>query len=109
MEERRLITVGIIIAYFIVLITSKSLHGTQVYLDATLLPLGIAGQILMTYGYRSQWVIWIVDDFVNCTIWAIQLAYGGVGAITMFVLQVIMLLNAFYGRYYWFKGNKQET
>lgn len=108
-KKGALITVGIIIAYFIVLITSKSLHGTQVYLDATLLPLGIAGQILMTYGYRSQWIIWIVDDFVNCTIWTIQLAHGGVGAITMFVLQVIMLLNAFYGMYYWFKGNKQEV
>lgn len=103
-----LITIGTIILYFIVLATSKTLHGTQVYLDATLLPLGIVGQILMTYGYKSQWLAWIIDDAVNVAIWSIQLVHGGAGAITMFALQVIMLLNAFYGMYMWFKPRKEE-
>lgn len=103
-----LITIGTVMLYFIVLATSKTLHGTQVYLDATLLPLGIVGQILMTYGYKSQWIAWIIDDTVNVAIWSIQLAHGGAGAITMFALQVIMLLNAFYGMYMWFKPRKEE-
>ncbi|MFK5704874.1 nicotinamide riboside transporter PnuC [Ligilactobacillus sp. LYQ139] len=105
-QKEILVIVGIISMYFVVLATSKALHGTQIYLDATLLPLGIAGQFLMTYGYKFQWVIWIIDDIVNCTIWFIQLARGGAGAITMFMLQVIMLFNAFYGMYYWFKKAK---
>lgn len=104
-----LITIGTIILYFIVLVTSKSFNGTQVYLDATLLPLGIAGQILMTYGYKTQWIAWIAVDFVNVIIWSVQLAHGGAGAITMFMLQVIMLLNAFYGMYMWFKPRKDEN
>lgn len=50
-----MIVVGMIVLYFVVLITSKAVNGSQVYLDATLLPLGIAGQILMTYEMHSQW------------------------------------------------------
>ena len=61
-----LIAIGTIILYFIVLATSKTLHGTQVYLDATLLPLGIVGQILMTYGYSSQFFAWNIINTVNC-------------------------------------------
>lgn len=104
-----LIAIGTVILYFIVLATSKTLHGTQVYLDATLLPLGIVGQILMTYGYKLQWAAWIIDDFVNVIIWSIQLFHGGAGAITMFALQVIMLINAFYGMYMWFKPRKEDN
>lgn len=104
-----LITIGTIVLYVIVLITSKSLNGTQVYLDATLLPLGVAGQFLMTYGYKEQWIFWILDDIANVVIWGVQLAHGGAGAVTMFALQIIMLINAFYGMYNWFaKAKKGE-
>lgn len=103
-----LIAVGIAVLYFVVLATSKAVNGSQVYLDATLLPLGIAGQILMTYGMRSQWIIWIINDVINVMIWGIQLHNGGAGAITMFILQIIMLINAFYGLYMWFKPRKDD-
>lgn len=92
-----------IVIYLAVLFVSHSLHGTQIYLDATLLPLGIVGQILMTYDYQSQWVAWISLDVVNVIIWFNQLGNGGVSAMSMFVLQVIMLINAFYGAYQWSK------
>ena len=54
--------------------------GVQVRLDGTLLPLGIVGQILMTYGYRSQWVAWIILDVIKVVIWFNQLSAGGPGA-----------------------------
>lgn len=102
-----LIAVGTIILYFIVLATSKTLHGTQVYLDATLLPLGIVGQILMTYGYSSQFFAWNIINTVNCIIWFNQLGQSG-SAVTMFVLQIVMFINGLYGTYCWYKGNKKE-
>ncbi|MCT4396448.1 nicotinamide riboside transporter PnuC [Periweissella beninensis] len=89
--------------YGLVLLTSRQLHGAQIYLDATLLPLGIVGQILMTYGYRSQWIIWILLDSVNIIIWYRQLATGNVGTESMFALQIIILINSLYGAYLWFK------
>ncbi|ETY75174.1 nicotinamide riboside transporter PnuC [Lactiplantibacillus fabifermentans] len=96
------------VIYAIVLYFSKRLHGTQVYLDATLLPLGIVGQVLMTYGYRSQWVAWITLDLINVIIWFNQLKTVSPAATSMFVLQIIMLINALYGAYLWFYGQQAE-
>ena len=96
---------GVIVLYLIVLFTSKNLHGNQVYLDSLLLPLGIIGQILMTYGYASQWYAWILIDSLNIYIWAVQLQNGGTAAFSMLVLQIIMWINAIYGCYLWYKNS----
>lgn len=95
--------VGLLVLYSLNVWISYKLHGNQIWLDATLLPLGIVGQILMTYGYRSQWVAWITLDAINVWIWLVQLHNGGSAATSMFVLQVIMLINALYGTYCWYK------
>jgi len=96
--------IGVIVVYLIVLFTSKSLHGSMIYWDATLLPLGIAGQLLMTYSYRSQWIAWIAIDAINVYIWANKLfVENASGASSMLVLQVVMLIQALYGTYLWFK------
>lgn len=99
---------GTVIIYLIVLSVSHHLNGTQIFLDATLLPLGIAGQFLMTWGFRSQWVAWILIDAINVIIWVNQLIAGGTGAASMLTLQVVMLLQAFYGTYLWFNRSKEE-
>ena len=95
------------VIYGIVLGISHSLHGAQIYLDATLLPLGIIGQVLMTYGYRSQWIAWIVLDVINVIIWTRALqADPSAGATSMLALQIMMLINSFYGQYMWLKSHK---
>lgn len=99
----------LIFIYGIVLLTSHKLHGVQIYLDATLLPLGIVGQILMTYGYRSQWLVWILLDMVNIVIWFNQLATGNAGTHSMFILQIIILINSLYGAYLWFKPQSSHS
>ncbi|WP_429971060.1 nicotinamide riboside transporter PnuC [Fructilactobacillus sp. Tb1] len=96
-----------IIIYLIVLGCSLRLHGTQVYLDATLLPLGIIGMILMTQGYKSQWFVWILLNVISTYIWFVQLKNMNPAALTMFVLHIIKLINALYGAYLWFfKANE---
>ncbi|MFT8425210.1 MAG: nicotinamide riboside transporter PnuC [Liquorilactobacillus sp.] len=94
--------------YFLVLFFSKKLNGTQIYLDATLLPLGIVGQVLMTYGYRSQWIAWIALDMVNIVIWYNQLQTVSPASTSMFVLQIIMLINSLYGIYLWYYGQQKR-
>ncbi|MCL2114090.1 nicotinamide riboside transporter PnuC [Lactococcus protaetiae] len=94
-----------VVIYGIVLATSHGLHGQQIFLDATLLPLGILSMILMTYGYRSQWLGWILIDSINVIIWFNNWnsgIHGGSSALGMFVLQITMLLNCIYGTYLWF-------
>jgi nicotinamide mononucleotide transporter len=104
--------IGTIIIYAIVVTVSIHANGNQVWLDGTLLPLGIIGQILMTYGFRSQWIAWIALDVVNVIIWVNQLQAGGAAALSMLVLQIVMTVNALYGCWLWFRpqvaddGNK---
>lgn len=104
-----LAVLGTIVVYLIVVSVSHAAGGVQIWLDGTLLPLGIAGQVLMTYGYRSQWVAWLILDVIKVVIWFNQLAAGGPGAMSMFVLQIVMLVNGFYGTWVWFhKDNALE-
>ncbi|WP_096818981.1 nicotinamide riboside transporter PnuC [Lactococcus fujiensis] len=95
--------VGFAVIYVIVLATSAHLNGQQIILDATLLPLAIIGQMLMTFGYRSQWLAWFLIDFINVVIWYNNWQFQGNSALGMFILQILMLVNAIYGAYLWFK------
>lgn len=92
----------IIIGYFSMAAVSHSVAGNLIWLDAAILPLSLAGQVLMSLGYRAQWFAWIAVDAINVIIWALRLGSGGAAASSMLVLQVIMLVNAIYGCWLWF-------
>ncbi|NLS38424.1 ribosyl nicotinamide transporter [Fructobacillus tropaeoli] len=96
-----------ILSYIAVVAFSKHFNGLQIYLDSAVLPLNIVGQILMTYGFRSQWIAWLASDVIQVIVWyrnifLIHDAYAS----SMFVLQVIILINALYGTWYWYKKAK---
>lgn len=97
--------IGFVILYSLVLFTSHHLGGQQIVLDATLLPLAIISQLLMTYGYRSQWIGWLLIDTINVVIWFNTWQSTGNSVFGMFILQIAMLANAFYGAYIWFSKN----
>ncbi len=105
--------VGILclVIYVLNVLVAKHFHGTQIFLDATLLPLGIVGQILMTYSYVGQWFFWILIDAVNVVIWTNNLlAQGATGAVvSMFILNILMLANAVYGTYCWVSDAKKTA
>lgn len=113
MSYKALIAVVIIsiALYFLNVFISTKLNGNQILLDASLLPLGIVGQFLMTYDFREQWIFWVAIDVINVVIWSLQLSAGGSAALSMLVLQVIMLINAFYGTYRWYadKNGKVDS
>lgn len=92
----------IIIGYFSMAVVSHSVAGNLIWLDAAILPLSLAGQVLMSLGYRTQWFAWIAVDAINVIIWALRLGSGGAAASSMLILQVIMLINAIYGCWLWF-------
>ena len=96
---------GFAVLYGLVLLTSHHLGGQQIVLDATLLPLAIISQLLMTYGYRSQWIGWLLIDAINVIIWFNTWQSTGNSVFGMFILQIAMLVNAVYGAYIWFNKN----
>ncbi|USS88751.1 nicotinamide riboside transporter PnuC [Fructilactobacillus cliffordii] len=97
-----LVITGLVLLYLIVLFFSKRLHGTQIYLDACLLPLSVMGMLLMLGGYRSQWLIWIAWDVVSLIIWYRQFQVLSPASASMLALEVIKLVNGIYGAYRWF-------
>lgn len=101
--------IGFAIIYCIVLLTSHHLGGQQIVLDATLLPLAIISQLLMTYGYRSQWIGWLLIDAINVIIWFNTWQNTGNSVFGMFILQIAMLVNAFYGAYIWFSKSPKSV
>ncbi|ANZ57401.1 hypothetical protein BGL34_05655 [Fructilactobacillus lindneri] len=101
-----LLGIGLVVIYVVVIIISKKLNGTQIYLDATILPLSIVGMILMIGGYRFQWVIWIAWDIVSLIIWFRQFQSLSPASASMLALEVMKLVNGFYGAYMWFFKNK---
>ncbi|MGV7366214.1 nicotinamide riboside transporter PnuC, partial [Mycobacterium kansasii] len=91
-------------------IISKKLGGVQIWLDAALFPLAIVGQILMTFGYRSQWVAWNIINIINIIIWYNQFMVNGTSiSLSMLMLQIVMFLNSIYGSIIWLKKSKSYT
>lgn len=102
-KQALFVIIGSIILYFVLVFVTTHFHGNQVFLDASLLPLNIIGQMLMSYGYRSQWIAWIAVDVIAIIIWYIQLTTLSPAALSMLVLNITMLVNAIYGAYLWFR------
>lgn len=97
-----------VVVYFFTVGISTLFHGQQIHIDALLLPLGIVGMLLMTYGYRSQWAIWLIVDALNVFLWSLKLHAEGGYAVSMLTLQIIMLLNCIYGTYLWFSKKPEN-
>ena len=98
----------VVVLYLLVLFQSHKLQGNQIFLDSALLPLGIVSQILMTKGYRSQWLGWIAINVINVIVWFGQVQSGGMENISMLVLQIVMLINSIYGLIIWYKKSKEN-
>ena len=100
-----------LVIYAINVKVAQHFNGTQIFLDATLLPLGIVGQILLTYGFLGQWFLWISINLVNVVIWTNNLLGAtstSKGAIvSMLILNIFMLINSFYGTYCWVRDSKK--
>ncbi|RRG18755.1 ribosyl nicotinamide transporter [Weissella viridescens] len=100
-----LVLVAAVILYFVLNQNIAANHGVLPLFEAALLPLGIVGQILMSFGQRSQWLFWITINVLNVVIYIYLLQQGQAGATTMLTTNIIMLLNSFYGAYQWMKEN----
>lgn len=98
----------VVVLYLLVLFQSHKLQGNQIFLDSALLPLGIVSQILMTKGYRSQWLGWIAINVINVIVWFGQVQSSGMENISMLVLQIVMLINSIYGLIIWYKKSKEN-
>ncbi|MDT9683334.1 nicotinamide riboside transporter PnuC [Streptomyces sp. TRM76323] len=104
-KQAALVTLGSLLLYLVLVYVTTHFHGNQALLDASLLPLNIIGQMLMSYGYRTQWIAWIAVDVIAIIIWYNQTKTLSPASLSMLVLNITMLVNALYGAYLW---NRKE-
>lgn len=77
-----------------------NIGSAQAYKDAFTNIAAIVAQLLMVWGYREQWIWWLLID-ITCTImWAL------VGNWSMVAMYVAWTINCVYGWYQWTKTAK---
>lgn len=82
-----------------------SVDTSKVLLDATVMALNIAGQVLLSFAFVEQWYLWILVNISSIVLWAVALA-GGTGsgnASVMLVKYVFYLLNSLNGLRIWLR------
>ena len=83
------------------------LGGTLSLLDAYIAVNTIVAVILMVSRYAEQWVLWLVGNIVNITLWSMLIGTAP-QAVTMIIMWSTFFLNNSYGLYNWIKLNKKQ-
>lgn len=88
-----------------------SINKPKVLLDATVMTLNIAGQVLLSFAFMEQWYIWILVNISSISLWTVALL-GGVGsgnAAVMLIKYIFYLLNSLNGLRIWLKLCKKPS
>lgn len=88
-----ILSVGI---YFI----DVKLGGTAPLLDTLSLSIAIVANILCTFCYREQWILWFILDIVQ------TILYFVIGQPLMAIMYIAWAVNTVYGYVCWSKENK---
>lgn len=106
-KPQKLSTVKLIITILSLLIVSVvvyfvdiKLGGTAPLLDTLSLSIAIIANILCTFCYKEQWILWFILDIVQTVLYFI------IGQPMMAVMYIAWTINTIYGWYNWNKSNK---
>ena len=83
----------------------------KILLDAVVMALNIAGQVLMSLAFMEQWFIWILVNVSSISLWTVALVSGaGSGnAAVMLIKYIFYLLNSLNGLRIWLNLSRKET
>ena len=113
------IVAGVSILYFILLKVDlaaaaagriDSVSKQKVLLDATVMTLNIAGQVLLSFAFMEQWYLWILVNISSISLWAVALASGtGSGnAAVMLIKYIFYLMNSLNGLRIWLNLSRRR-
>ncbi|MBQ6253109.1 MAG: nicotinamide mononucleotide transporter [Bacteroidales bacterium] len=88
-----------------------SINKPKILLDATVMTLNIAGQVLLSFAFMEQWYIWILVNISSISLWTVALV-GGTGsgnAAVMLIKYIFYLLNSLNGLRIWLKLCKEPN
>lgn len=89
----------------------NSVDKSKILLDAVVMILNIAGQVLMSLAFMEQWYIWILVNISSISLWSVAVINGaGSGnAAVMLIKYVFYLLNSINGLRIWLSLSKRRS
>lgn len=106
------IFIGVLVIYLVLLYVDglklsagkiESIDRDKILLDAVVMILNIAGQVLMSLAFMEQWYLWILVNLFSISLWSVALV-GGAGsgnAAVMLIKYIFYLLNSLNGLRIW--------
>lgn len=87
-----------------------SVNKSKVLLDAVVMTLNIAGQVLLSFAFMEQWYLWILVNISSITLWSVALMSGtGSGnASVMLIKYIFYLMNSLNGLRIWLQLSKKQ-
>lgn len=106
------VVLGIVALYVILLLIDKAklsngtlvaLDRPKILLDAVVMTLNIAGQILMSFAFMEQWYIWVLVNVSSISLWTVALLgpEHSSNAAVMLIKYIFYLLNSLNGLRIW--------
>ena len=114
------IILGIAVLYIILLYIDNSKFAAgrvasvdkpKIFLDAVVMILNIAGQVLMSFAFVEQWFIWIMVNISSISLWSVAVMNGaGSGNATVMLIKYIFyLLNSLNGLRIWLNLSRARS
>ena len=114
------IVAGIVALYLILLYVDvaklsagkiESIDKPKILLDAVVMILNIAGQVLMSLAFMEQWYIWILVNISSISLWSVAVMNGaGSGnAAVMLIKYIFYLLNSLNGLRIWLSLSRNPS
>ena len=114
------IFVGTAVLYFILLYVDIAklaagkislIDRPKILLDAVVMVLNIAGQVLMSLAFMEQWYLWIVVNISSISLWSVAVVSGaGSGnAAVMLIKYIFYLLNSLNGLRIWLTLSRESS
>lgn len=90
--------VGLLAASVVIYFIDVAINGAAPLLDTMSLSIAIVANILCSFCYKEQWILWFVLDIVQ------TILYFVIGQPMMAVMYIAWTINCIYGWYNWNKG-----
>ncbi len=94
--------VGLAVISVAIYFVDVAIGGTAPLLDTLSLSIAIVANILCSFCYKEQWILWFVLDVVQ------TILYFVIGQPIMAVMYIAWTINCVYGWYNWNKANKEK-
>ena len=88
-----------------------SVDKPKILLDAVVMILNIAGQVLMSLAFMEQWYIWILVNISSISLWtvAVMSGVGSGNAAVMLIKYIFYLLNSLNGLRIWLSLSRESA